>query len=138
MSSPITGQFDYHDGHVFDASSYRNPSASTPPVASATTEQPSALVTAIGGDADATGTLTDANGVVSDTSKIWETSRSHPTMRYLKRPGPPPHPAVQAPTPIRSLQLRAPISWWNLHLTVPLRLEIQSLRCRQRDIWLLT
>ena len=54
---------------MFDTSSYWSPSASTPPVASATTEQPSALVTAIGGDAYATGTLTDANGVVSNTIK---------------------------------------------------------------------
>jgi hypothetical protein len=43
-------------------------SVSTPPVASATTE-PSALVTAIGGDAYATGTSTDANGFVNNTIK---------------------------------------------------------------------
>jgi hypothetical protein len=55
----LIGQLDLHDGQVFGTSS-------TPPVASATTE-PSALVTAIGGDAYATGTSTDANGVVSNT-----------------------------------------------------------------------
>jgi|SoiMethySBSTD1v2_1073268.scaffolds.fasta_scaffold536758_3 hypothetical protein len=57
----LIGQLDYHDGQVFGTSP-------TPPVASATTE-PSALVTAIGGDAFATGTSTDANGVVSNSVK---------------------------------------------------------------------
>jgi hypothetical protein len=55
----LIGQLDYHDGQVFGTSP-------TPPVASATTE-PSALVTAIGGDAFATGTSTDANGIVSNS-----------------------------------------------------------------------
>jgi hypothetical protein len=45
-----------------------SPSVSAPPGASATSE-PSALVTAIGGDAYATGTNTDASGVVSNTIK---------------------------------------------------------------------
>jgi hypothetical protein len=44
------------------------PSVSAPPSASATSE-PSALVTAIGGDAYAIGTNTDASGVVSNTIK---------------------------------------------------------------------
>jgi hypothetical protein len=45
-----------------------SPSVSAPPGESATSE-PSALVTAIGGDAYAIGTNTDANGVVSNTIK---------------------------------------------------------------------
>jgi hypothetical protein len=57
----LLGQLDYHDGQVFGTSS-------TPPVASATTG-PTALVTAIGGDAYATGARTDADGVVSNTIK---------------------------------------------------------------------
>jgi len=57
----LIGQLDYHNGQVFGTSP-------TPPVASATTE-PSALVTAIGGDAFATGTSTDANGIVSNSVK---------------------------------------------------------------------
>lgn len=77
MRIPV-GHSDRHDAHMSGASYFWkppadqpqnvHPSVSAPPSASAPSE-PSALATAIGGDAYATGTSTEAGGVVSNTIK---------------------------------------------------------------------